>query len=73
MSKNSLLPCPFCGSSELFVYPPDDKQHQRERGRAFWGYVSCECGAKCQARYYSAFPDKAREAAVEIWNRRVSV
>ena len=71
-----LKPCPFCGSGKLFIYPPEDdplnemKLFQREKGRGYWGYVSCECGAKCSANFYSAWPDKVREAAAKIWNRR---
>ncbi|MBR1603775.1 MAG: Lar family restriction alleviation protein [Synergistaceae bacterium] len=70
MSEIKLKPCPFCGSDKLLIYPPDDEFRQREKGRAYWGHVSCECGAECCAKCYSAYPDKARAMAIDIWNKR---
>ena len=70
-SKIELKPCPHCGSEKLFIFPPDDdKLFPRAKGMTYRGYVSCECGAVCLAKFYSVYPAKAREAAAAIWNRR---
>ena len=67
--KIELKPCPFCGNDKLFIFPPDDLK-LFPRGNTYRGYVSCKCGAVCMAKFYSAYPAKAREAAAAIWNRR---
>ncbi|MBQ8692022.1 MAG: Lar family restriction alleviation protein [Synergistaceae bacterium] len=67
--KIELKPCPHCGNDKLFIFPPDDLK-LFPRGNTYRGYVSCECGAVCMAKFYSAYPNKAREGAAAIWNRR---
>ena len=73
MSKLELKPCPHCGSTKLTVFPPEVdifNIYERRRSRDYLGQVSCDCGACCHAKAYSAYPNKAREMAVKIWNRR---
>ena len=74
MSELKLKPCPFCGNDKPVIYPPVDDPcgvFKREKGRAYIGQVFCSCGAGCNAKFYTPWPNKAREAVAEIWNRRI--
>ena len=54
MSKNRLLPCPFCGSSKVAIEEADD----------FLFYVEC---AKCGSKGANSTD---ADQAVENWNKR---
>jgi Lar family restriction alleviation protein len=62
----ALLPCPFCGSTDLH-------QIYKDTGRK-WGYISCfGCGAKSGAVKTWYDPEEEwRAGAAAQWNRRAS-
>jgi Lar family restriction alleviation protein len=54
-SAPKLLPCPFCGNTEISIPP---------QGEEILYIVSCPCGAETPKNSFT------REGAAKIWNRR---
>lgn len=71
MSEIKLKPCPFCGSADVESYPGGE----RNDGRTWFAYYvhcnNCGCnGPLTQTRHYNVSSQKARNASINLWNRR---
>ena len=63
---NTPLPCPHCGSTE--IYPDEDWQEDDngEHGPHDYSYFCFSCGAQTGERLH-----KSQQATLDAWNRRV--
>lgn len=64
--KETLLPCPFCGSSDLKRGVRDEPGHG-----GGWPYPYIQCNG-CGARVEDHAPGNWSQKPEETWNRRAS-
>lgn len=68
LEEEVLLPCPFCGSSNVELV--------NTWTACYW--LECECGAQIDGEsfpndYSLADHEKSKRSAIEKWNRRVPI
>lgn len=75
MSDYKLLPCPFCGESELLEVEAIDHGHEkRPIGFRFTANVTClSCFGSCGSHGFQRDEDAGKRAAVRAWNTRVQL
>lgn len=61
MAENKLLPCPFCGSTEIEIY----EYHGEKMGLEYGGFFPECANCGCRLNYY-----ESRGKSLEAWNRR---
>ena len=71
MSNIKPRPCPFCGSIDVDSCP----EGERPDGKAWLVYYVCcnNCGCTgpiTRACKYNCSSEKARDASINLWNRR---
>lgn len=72
MTELELLPCPFCGSSDVESCPEGEMRN----GRSWFAYYVhcnfCNCDGPCVNTDGRAIPSQAaRGASIDLWNGRV--
>lgn len=73
-NDNELLPCPFCGNTDIELYIAHP-QYYNTPDESYWCYwfLSChQCGAEMEnSRSPEQTWNDAKEEIISTWNRRV--
>lgn len=65
----ALLPCPFCGSDDVYI----DEPYLNEMAY-FVGHICCNvCEASVSNIYLSNSSNEAKESSIAVWNRRAAI
>ena len=73
MSEIKPKPCPFCGSSDVDIYP----EGERADGKPWYVYYiycnNCRCnGPLITIRGSNVSHDAARKTSIDLWNWRAN-
>lgn len=63
-----LKPCPFCGSSEIFVEAWNESEGYGKK-KKLWTQIKVRCG-NCNANFCRRKSEDAHKELLERWNRR---